>query len=202
MNLTSPSHFRGEASLHTYVAWVRSGQTLLGIEEGFGRRFSDSLLRGIRASYVPQPKVILRSEHVEKPVIKAIRNGLVHYARAFAICYHFTLRAQSEAFALTLDGACNGRHGVALQGNLLAPRRRHPFGVEEKRQDRIAGGTTLLLQSLQGHLRPMRAARCCPRPHRTLWIASRSRQCSPTRLGIGGSSKSRAGRSWCSDWSG
>ena len=105
------SHFRNEASLSTYIAWIRSGQTLLGIEDGFGKRVGDSLLRGLRASWVPLPKAIIRLEAVERLVLKAIRSGLVQYARASAVCYHFTLRAQSEAFGLTLDGARNGPRG-------------------------------------------------------------------------------------------
>ena len=105
------SHFRNETSLATYIAWIRSGQTLLGIEDVFSRRFGDALVRGIKASWVPLPKAIIRREAVERLVLRAIRSKLVDYARAFAICYHFTLRAQSEAFGLTLNGACSGPDG-------------------------------------------------------------------------------------------
>ena len=48
--------------------------------------------------------------NVEK-ACKALRKGLVGYARAFAVTYHYALRGQSEAFKLTCDGACGGPHG-------------------------------------------------------------------------------------------
>ena len=118
------SHFRNESSLGTYLAWLRSGQTLLGIEDGLGKRVSDALLRGIKASWVPRSKSMLRRGAVEKLVIKAIRANKVDYAQAFAICYHFTLRAQSEAFGLSLDGLCPGQTGwhsrvVLKQGSAI-----------------------------------------------------------------------------------
>ena len=47
------SHFRNAPSLSTYLAWIRSGQTLLGIDDGFGKRFSDALMRGMKASERP-----------------------------------------------------------------------------------------------------------------------------------------------------
>ena len=105
------SHFRNESSLSTYIAWIRSGQNVLGIDDGLCRRLSDALMRGIKASWVPRPKSVIRRGDVEKLVARALRDNKVNYARAFAICYHFTLRAQSEAFDLTLDGIREGRRG-------------------------------------------------------------------------------------------
>ena len=90
------SHFRNEASLGTYVAWIRSGQTMLGVGDGLAKRFIISLMRGIKTSWVPQPKVVLRLNMVEALVVGAVRKDLIHYAQAFVISYHFILRAQSE----------------------------------------------------------------------------------------------------------
>ena len=102
------AHFRNEASLSTYLAWIRTGQSVLCIDDGFSKRALEGLLRGLKASWAPLPKAIMRLTVVEKLVVAAIRSNLIDYARAFAICYLFTLRAQSEAFDLTLDGACSG----------------------------------------------------------------------------------------------
>ena len=51
------AHFRNETSFATYVAWIRSGQALLCIEDGLGKRFCEALMRGIRSTWVPGSKV-------------------------------------------------------------------------------------------------------------------------------------------------
>ena len=86
-------------------------------------------------------KVSVEVHRSRKIAAKALRDRNADYARAFAICYHFTLRAQSEAFDLSLDGLCAGRIGwhsrvVLSRGSAVIhfERRKNVRGVSQVRR--------------------------------------------------------------------
>jgi hypothetical protein len=97
-------HFRSEGTFGTYMQHILRGQVLLGYPNTMDAAAQRSLVRGIKVTRVLAPKSVLHQGDVRRMCGAAAQRGMVDMARVMAVCYHFTLRAQSEAFPLTSAG--------------------------------------------------------------------------------------------------
>ena len=151
------AHFDNKGTVRTYISAIQKAQLLVGKGKPSDIHDFACVLRGIKAGVSTSPKCILTAPSSKKLILQALLNNLVHLARVMAVSYHFTLRAQSEAFGLRVGSPgpqLPGWHSyikfVTKRGILnevvisLERRKCHPRGSLVKRFCRCGRNPSLL----------------------------------------------------------